>query len=480
MNSGYIIRLLGKVLGLMGLYSADHPVVGRTLSEFDDSINCYLSSNPEFSIGIIEHRLIFEELPVEDAGMIESEMISILENAGIASVTLMHGVSKEETSLLCRAIVSGINDIERYLEENGAVHIRINTTRYAKTKDGEAVGQEKSGEDTAWMGGFHGNSLDSMIRKVISMAVKSPEDQKQVFSIIQEQLKAEIEEKVKSATTALAIEKRQILWELEKLKRDFVSHVTHELRTPLVAVKQAVSIVLDRTAGSINEQQERMLEVVKRNLDRLSKFVTDILDVEKIEAGKLSVNREALDIVNPVNDVLHSLMPWANSKDITLSASVSEDIPYVYADGDRVIQILTNLVGNAIKFTPNGGKVHMTVIPPRIKGDTSQLLKLSVTDTGRGIARDDIIRIFEKFEQAGGMEATDIRGSGLGLSIVRSLVEIHGGNIWVESELGAGSKFTFTLPFYREEDMEEKKTGAENNPAKEKKGLLSRLRLVRI
>lgn len=597
MNPDNIIRSLGKLMGLMGLYSPGHPVVDRTLSELIDNTNRYLSSNPELSIGIIEHRLVFEEMQVEDCGLIESEMINIFEKAGIASVTLINGVTKEEMGFLCSTIVSCKHDMEKLLSDNGAVHIRVNTERYTKIKDGETVASEKSGEDITWVDGLHGTSLDSMIRKVIGKAVKSPEDQKRIFAIIHEQLKAEIDDKVKAATMSLALEKKQITYdkertemvlshvadglimvdengkilmmndaaetifgkrllekagrpvteglgeehmvalskdlssvmkdgmekeievdgadetrhvlksstalvhnkdgkvvgmisvlsditkqrELDRLKRDFVSHVTHELRTPLVAVKQAVTIVLDKTAGSINEQQERMLEVVKRNIERLSKFINDILDVQKIEAGKFTIDREAIAIKEPVNDVVQSLTPWANSKEIALYASVPEDLPDAYADADRVIQILSNLVGNAVKFTPKGGKVIINVIPPGIKGEISQPLKLSVIDTGRGIAKDDIDRIFEKFEQAGGRDATDVRGSGLGLSIVKSLVEMHGGKIWVESQPGAGSKFTFTLPFYMEEDREEKAAEVKSNPAQaqEKKGLLNRLRLVR-
>src|SRR3972149_2335455 len=518
------------------------------------------------------------------------ELMNSMEKAGIGSVTIRHGVSGEEMSLLCGAIVSNRADLERYLAENGAVHIRINTARYAKIKDGEIISGEKTGEDITWVDGLQGNSLDSMIWSVIGKAVKSPEDQKRVFDIIHKQLKEEIDDKVKVATLTLEMEKKQINYdkertemvlshiadglimvddngkilmmneaaesifgkrllekagrpvteglgeehmvalskdlssvmkdgmekeievdgadetrhvlksstalvhnkagkvvgmisvlsditkqrELDRPKKDFVSHVTHELRTPLVAVKQAVTIVLDKTAGSINEQQERMLEVVKRNIERLSKFINDILDVQKIEAGKVTIDREAIAIKEPVNDVVQRLTPWANSKEIALYASVPEDLPDAYADADRVIQILTNLVGNAVKFTPKGGKVTINVIPPGLKGEISQPLKLSVIDTGRGIAKDDIDRIFEKFEQAGGRGATDVRGGGLGVSIVKSLVGMHGGKIWVGGMVGRGGRFTFTLPFYRGEDTEEVTSEVKNDSTQKKKGLLNR------
>ena len=591
MSMHSILRSIAKLTGLLGLYPPAHPVVEQTISEAIENISTYLSLHPELTVGIVEHRLVVEDMPVEDCGIIEMELMNSMEKAGIGSVTIRHGVSGEEMSLLCGAIVSNRTDLERYLAENGAVHIRINTARYAKIKDGEIISGEKTGEDITWVDGLQGNSLDSMIWSVIGKAVKSPEDQKRVFDIIHKQLKEEIDDKVKVATLTLEIEKKQINYdkertemvlshiadglimvddngkilmmneaaenifgkrllekagrvvteglgeehmvalsrdlssvikegmekeievdganetkrvlksstalvhnkdgkvvgmisvlsditkqqELERLKQDFVSHVTHEIRTPLVAVKQSVSLVLDKTAGTINENQERMLEVVKRNIERLSRFINDILDVQKMEAGKLIVSRQPVDIRNPVSDVLQSLTPWAESRDITLSSSVPDDLPYVHADADRVIQILTNLTGNAIKFTPAGGKVSINVTPPMIKGDISQPLKLSVIDSGRGIAKDDIDRIFEKFEQAGGREATDVRGSGLGLSIVKSLVGMQGGKIWVESIPGTGSKFTFTLPFYRQDDPEEITAVFRNNPSQEKKGFLSRL-----
>src|SRR3989304_2046091 len=145
MNPDNIIRPLGKLMGLMGLYSPGHPVVDRTLSELIDNTNRYFSSNPELSIGIIEHKLVFEEMQVEDCGLIETEMINIFEKAGIDSVTLINGVTKEEMSFLCSAIVSCKHDMEKLLSDNGAVHIRVNTERYTKIKDGEITASEKTG-----------------------------------------------------------------------------------------------------------------------------------------------------------------------------------------------------------------------------------------------------------------------------------------------------------------------------------------------
>ena len=595
MTAHNIVRSWGKLLGLMSLYSPDHPVVKRVLSDIAGSITQYLSEHPELTMGIVEHKLVVEDTRLEESGLVEIEIVTLLERGGIDTVTFVYGVTEDEIGLLCSAIVSKEPDIEKSLAEKGAYHIRVNNARYAKVREGEVVTSEAGGDELTWVDEPRGNSIESMIWRVIGKAVKSPEDQRRIFTIIMGQFKEEVEDKVKIATVTLEMEKREITYdkertemvlshaadgfimvdeggrilmmnetaekifdkrlkdkagrpitdglgeghmaalskdlssvikdgaekeielqgadearrilkssaalvhnkdgkvvgmisvlsditkqkELERLKKDFVSHVTHELRTPLVAIKQAVTLIVDKTAGAINDQQERMLDMVKRNIERLSKFINDILDIQKVEAGRFTVHPEAVVIKGVVNDVVQSLTPWAASKEIELSAVVPEDLPDVYADADRVVQILTNLVGNAIKFTRNGGSVSINVSSPVMKDDLSQPVKLSVIDTGRGIAKEDLDRIFEKFEQAGGREATDVKGSGLGLSIVKSLVEMHGGKIWVESQPGAGSKFTFTLPLYMREQAEDEGVEEKRIFVEGKKGLLQRLGLVR-
>lgn len=587
-----LTRSLGKLLGLMNLYSHDHPAVGQALTYSINYINQFLSSYPELSIGVVENKLLIGEEPVAEPGLVEMEIIDLMEKAGICSITIEPGVSNNELRYLCQALVSRQADFEKYLAENRISHIRVNSIQYAKVREGEVIASEAGGGDCAWVDELNRGSLETTIWKVISRAVKSPEDQKRIFSIIMEQLKYDIEEKVKVATISLELEKRQITYdkertemvlshvadgmimvdesgrilmmndaaenifgkslkekagkhisegigeehmvalsrdlssvikdgtekeielnaadetrhvlksstalvhntegkvvgmisvltditkqkELDRLKKDFVTHVTHELRTPLVAVKQAVSLLVDKTAGAVNEQQEKMLQLMKRNIERLSKFINDLLDMQRIESGKLSVCQDVTDIHAVINDVVQSLLPWASNQGIELSMQSPDTIPRVYADSDRVIQILTNLTGNAIKFTRKGGKVSINVSNQKVKEEMSKFLKISVIDNGRGIAREDLDRIFEKFEQAGNKESTDIKGSGLGLSIVKSLVEMHGGKIWVESQLGAGSKFTFSLPLYLEARDENLVAAAKEEPtAVHRKGIWNRL-----
>ncbi len=237
--------------------------------------------------------------------------------------------------------------------------------------------------------------------------------------------------------------------ELEQMKIDFVSSVSHELRTPLASVKQAISLILDKTAGEVNHEQEKMLSLAKRNVERLTRLINDILDVSKIEAGKMVLNRSPHDLCEIVEEVGQTMALFAQSRDVQISYSAPKDLPRVHVDRDRIIQVFTNLVGNAIKFTPSQGKVSLNAADIPRGGEATTFLKTAVADTGRGIAKEDLAKVFEKFSQIGA-KSTDVKGTGLGLTISRALVEQHGGQIWVESEAGKGSKFTVSLPVWKE------------------------------
>ncbi len=230
--------------------------------------------------------------------------------------------------------------------------------------------------------------------------------------------------------------------ELDRLKSQFVSSVTHELRTPLVATQKALDVILTKAAGPINEDQTRFLDIARRNLERLYALINDILDLSKLEAGKMKVEFAPASVEQMVNEVCSSLGSWANSKNIQLVKRVADGLPMVTMDADRIIQVLNNLVSNALKFTPQDGTVTVEA-KPRGGG---QHVEVSVQDTGIGIAKEDLDRVFEKFLQVGERRQTDVSGTGLGLSIAKEIVERHGGRIWAESEKGQGAKFSFVLP----------------------------------
>ncbi|MDD5435912.1 MAG: PAS domain S-box protein, partial [Nitrospira sp.] len=223
-ESDDLIRSIGKLPGLMNLYSYNHPAVEQAVSFSIDNINKFLSIHPELTIGIAEHRLIIGDYTVEDPGLVEQELIESLEKAGIAGITIETGVSGSELRYLCMAVTSKQPDIATFLSEHGDSHIKVNNVYYTKVKEGEAISSEGGSEGCGWVDELGAGSLESTIWNVILRAVKTPEDQKKVFSIITEQLKEDIEEKVKVATMTLEMEKRQVTYDKERTEL-LLSHV---------------------------------------------------------------------------------------------------------------------------------------------------------------------------------------------------------------------------------------------------------------
>jgi signal transduction histidine kinase len=231
------------------------------------------------------------------------------------------------------------------------------------------------------------------------------------------------------------------LKELDRLKSDFVSNVSHELRTPLTAIKGAVDLLLREVTGPLNEKQNHYLTRVRSNTQHLAGLINDLLDLSKIESGKLELTSTLVSLGGLVDDVVETLRPLAAEKAVALEASIPEMPIMVRADRHKITQVLTNLIGNAIKFTPALGKV--TVSSSRDDGDW---MRVAVCDTGPGISAHERGRIFDKFYQVAENGGRKPKGTGLGLAISKTLVELHGGKIWVESEPGQGSRFYFILP----------------------------------
>ena len=232
----------------------------------------------------------------------------------------------------------------------------------------------------------------------------------------------------------------QRLKELDKMKSDFVSNVSHELRTPLTAIKASVDNMLDGLTGQLNEKQIRYLARIKSNTDRLARLINDILDLSRIESGKIDLKPAALPLVAVTREVAESLRPVAVEKLISLEVVTSSDTSVAaWADRDKITQVLMNLIGNALKFTPAHGRVSVAVDR---NGD--EWVKVSVVDTGPGIPAEEASKIFDKFYQVA--KVGKARGTGLGLAISKALVEMHGGEISVHSNADRGSTFSFTLP----------------------------------
>jgi signal transduction histidine kinase len=217
--------------------------------------------------------------------------------------------------------------------------------------------------------------------------------------------------------------------------------MSHELRTPLNAIIGFSEVLLERMFGEINAKQKEYLQDILSSGRHLLSLINDILDISKVEAGRMELQPGAVDLRFVLQNAISLIRERATRQGISVTLDVDATVGTIEADERRVKQILFNLLSNALKFTPAGGRVTLTAA--RI----DNAVQISVRDTGIGIRSEDQDRIFEEFQQAGPGKA--VEGTGLGLALAKRFVEMHGGRIWVESTVGAGSNFTFTLPLHR-------------------------------
>ena len=228
--------------------------------------------------------------------------------------------------------------------------------------------------------------------------------------------------------------------EVDRLKSEFVSHVSHELKTPLTSIKGYVDNLRDRIVGDLNERQEEYLERVGKNTDRLIRMIDDLLNISRIESGKMTLNFSHLIMSELIEEVSRGLRPLATQNKIEMSFMKSDGDDHVMADRDKIEQAVINLVNNAILYTPPGGKVMIYM------EHDQGYIKTCIRDTGVGIPTEEQPLIFDRFYRLEKDSILEPRGTGLGLYITRNVIEMHGGKIWVTSEVGKGSEFTFTLP----------------------------------
>ena len=225
---------------------------------------------------------------------------------------------------------------------------------------------------------------------------------------------------------------------MEQLKKQFISSVSHELRTPLTSIRGVLEMLADGDAGELPEVAHRLIVTAQRGSERLSRLINDILDVERFASGDFSVMPRPTDIPRLVGAATASMEGFAAATDVRLR--FGELAGQALCDPDRVEQALVNLIGNAVKFSHEDGVVEVSAV-----AEETQVV-ISVRDYGRGIPQDQLASVFERFHQVDEADATEKGGTGLGLTITKSIVERHGGRIWVESEYGKGTLFSFTLP----------------------------------
>jgi len=224
-------------------------------------------------------------------------------------------------------------------------------------------------------------------------------------------------------------------------KSEFLANMSHELRTPLNAVIGFSEVLDEKLFGTLNEKQVEYVRDIHASGQHLLALVNDVLDLSKVEAGRMEIEAEEFDLPGAVSAVLTLVRERVHRHGIALDLQASPESFAVRADLRKVKQIVLNLLSNAVKFTPDGGRIHVVV------AREGNRVEVSIADTGPGIAEDEQAAVFEEFRQVGNDRARKAEGTGLGLPLAKKFVELHGGQIWVKSELGTGSTFGFTLPF---------------------------------
>ncbi|MBL4851867.1 MAG: response regulator [Gammaproteobacteria bacterium] len=249
-----------------------------------------------------------------------------------------------------------------------------------------------------------------------------------------------------------SIERQRLLQVVDQMRKKdtqrkdaFISHISHELRSPMASIYQFSSLLLDGAAGDINEEQTEFLEIIMRNSKQLRKMIDDLLEMSRADTGKLSFEPRHTDLGAVFDESINALSPASADKGINLLVDIDSNLPAVFADPVRVRQILTNLIDNANKFTPAGGAI---TVKAQIHANEPDNVLISISDTGEGIQPENAKKIFDRLYQQDPSIDTGLSGLGLGLHICKELVDYHGGRIWVDSEEGEGSNFYFTLPIY--------------------------------
>jgi signal transduction histidine kinase/DNA-binding response OmpR family regulator len=290
--------------------------------------------------------------------------------------------------------------------------------------------------------GILGRTFNYMVESVASFSNKLEEEVKRKTGLLNE----------RTRLMNLLERANKDLRELDKLKSTFLANMSHELRTPMNAIIGYTDLMIDGVDGPVNEDQVKSLNKVANNARHLLQLINDVLDISKIEAGKMKINPKELDLKWLIASATPAFEPQMKIRGITLTVDIPDGMPLVYGDEDRVKEILINLLSNAIKFTQKGGITISSCLSERgVKpGEPPLFMEICVQDTGIGIKEEDLGKIFDKFVQADLTTIRQYEGTGLGLSIARGLVSLHKGIIWVTSKVGEGSRFCFTLPLRKE------------------------------
>lgn len=387
------------------------------------------------------------------------------------SVDIAFREAEEKVRLLSRAVEQSASMVIMTDKEGNIKYVNQRFTEVTGYGSDEVIGKNprilKSGKQPPefykklwnditsgrdWHGEFHNRKKNGVIYWV-ACTISSVKDVKGAISRFlavhediteRKRLEEELARKQEDILTA-----NENLRRLAQTKAEFVSVVSHELRTPLTSIKEAISLILDGAAGKMEKQQERFLTIAKNNIDRLAFLINDILDFSKLEAGRMPMRRTKGDINKVIDEIFETFHMQAQVRGIAIHLLLAEGLPQVWVDMERMSQVMANLLSNAIKFTPDNGWINIKSW--RESFEDKDWVLVSVEDSGPGIADEDIPKLFERFAQLDTTMTRKPGGTGLGLAISKNILELHGGDIWVESKLGAGSKFTFRVPIYKKD-----------------------------
>jgi len=300
---------------------------------------------------------------------------------------------------------------------------------------------------------FTGYTDFSAVEEAINMGevyrfISKPWKTTELLSIIRqciEHYDLALHAKIKEEELEVSNKKLKEMYEVQK---EFTSTVSHELRTPLASIKTAIDLVVKKMVGDISPEQAEVLGRAKKNVDRLKRLIDDILDLTKMESGRLQMNFMVNNVNNVIKETIEAQKDLATSRGLYVKLELDEKLPMVPFDSDRIVQVMCNLLNNAIKFTHHGG-ITITSVN---KIENNHVM-ITVSDTGRGIEQSGMPKIFEKFQQIESSEKNEEGGTGIGLAICRQIIERHGGKIWVESKEGQGSTFSFILPIQERREV---------------------------
>ena len=256
-------------------------------------------------------------------------------------------------------------------------------------------------------------------------------------------LYASLEEKVAQRTSELAIARDEAV-AANKSKSEFISVVSHELKLPMTSIKGYSDLMLGGATGSLNENQVSFLKTIRNNVNRMATLVSDLTEISRIESGNLRVEPRAVPVWDVIDEVVALTKTQVEEKHQTLTVDIPEELPKSWCDRDRLAQILTNLISNANKYSPDGAQIYVQAI--RVDG----MIRIKVQDNGHGMTPEDQKMLFSKFFRSVDEKVREAPGTGLGMNITKNLIELQGGRIWFESEFRKGTTFYFTVPIYQD------------------------------